>query len=119
MSTRLLGAEMGALCQEQVRVLLLDRRNRRRGAARHLPGERLLHRRQAGRGAAARRSWRASPTSSSPTTTRAVTPSPSPQDINVTKELRQAAKLLGLELLDHVVIGANEAVSLKDRGLLD
>ena len=46
-------------------------------------------------------------------------PSASPQDISVTKELGQAAKLLGLELLDHVVIGANEAVSLKDRGLLD
>ena len=43
-------------------------------------------------------------------------PSPSPQDINVTKELAEAAKLLGLELLDHVVIGGEEAVSLKDRG---
>ena len=45
-------------------------------------------------------------------------PSASPQDINVTKELAEAAKLLGLQLLDHVVIGRDGAVSLKDRGLL-
>ncbi|MYD29898.1 MAG: DNA repair protein RadC, partial [Dehalococcoidia bacterium] len=46
-------------------------------------------------------------------------PSPSPQDIKVTGELREAAELLGLSLLDHVVIGGDEAVSFKDRGLLD
>ena len=43
--------------------------------------------------------------------------SPSPDDIKVTKDLAEAAKLLGVELLDHVVIGRSEAISLKDRGL--
>ena len=43
--------------------------------------------------------------------------SPSPQDVSVTKELAKAAELLGITLLDHVVIGGDEAVSLKDRGL--
>lgn len=43
--------------------------------------------------------------------------SPSPADIRVTKDLAEAAKLLGVELLDHVVIGRGEATSLKDRGL--
>ena len=43
--------------------------------------------------------------------------SPSPQDVAVTKELAQAAGLLGVTLLDHVVIGHGEATSLKDRGL--
>ncbi|MXZ88556.1 MAG: hypothetical protein F4087_13780 [Gemmatimonadetes bacterium] len=45
-------------------------------------------------------------------------PSPSPQDIRVTKDIAEAAKLLGVTLLDHVVIGGPDgAVSLKDRGL--
>ncbi|MCY3656224.1 MAG: hypothetical protein OXG95_06390, partial [Chloroflexi bacterium] len=44
-------------------------------------------------------------------------PTPSPQDIAITKELAEAATLLGVELLDHVVIGRSEATSLKDRGL--
>ncbi|MXW25544.1 MAG: hypothetical protein F4Z77_04490, partial [Dehalococcoidia bacterium] len=46
-------------------------------------------------------------------------PSPSPEDIKVTGELREAAELLGLTLLDHVVIGRRETVSFKERGLLD
>ena len=45
-------------------------------------------------------------------------PTPSPQDLSCTKELSQAAKLLGVELLDHIVIGGNRFVSLKDRGLM-
>ncbi|MXY43554.1 MAG: hypothetical protein F4Y50_05790, partial [Dehalococcoidia bacterium] len=45
--------------------------------------------------------------------------SPSPQDIRVTRELAEAAKLLGVELLDHVVIGRSETVSFKERGLID
>ncbi len=45
-------------------------------------------------------------------------PTPSPQDIAITKELAQAAELLGVTLLDHIVIGGSDgAVSLKDRGL--
>ena len=45
-------------------------------------------------------------------------PSPGPQHVKVTKELAEAPRLLGLELLDHVVIGGDEAVGLKDRGLV-
>lgn len=41
---------------------------------------------------------------------------PSPEDVALTRRLVQAAELLGIELLDHVVIGRNEAVSLKERG---
>ena len=39
--------------------------------------------------------------------------------MKVTRDLAEAAKLLGVELLDHVVIGRSETVSFKDRGLLD
>ncbi len=45
-------------------------------------------------------------------------PTPSPEDVAVTRELSQAAKLLGVELLDHVVIGGDKFVSLKERGLM-
>ncbi|MYI83186.1 MAG: hypothetical protein F4056_07835, partial [Chloroflexi bacterium] len=113
---RLLGPEMGALAQEQVRVLLLDRRNQ-------LVAQRVIYQGNAYssvvRPAEVLR----------PAVVAAVPhiiiahnhpsgdPSPSPDDIRVTKDLAEAAKLLGVDLLDHVVIGRSEATSLKDRGL--
>lgn len=43
---------------------------------------------------------------------------PSPEDIAVTKRLYEAGELLGIELLDHVIIGGEVAfVSLKQKGL--
>lgn len=44
-------------------------------------------------------------------------PSPSPEDINVTRQILQAGKLLDISLLDHIVIGHQRYVSLKERGL--
>lgn len=44
-------------------------------------------------------------------------PSPSPEDIAVTKALIEAGKLLDIEVIDHIVIGANRFVSMKRRGL--
>jgi DNA repair protein RadC len=44
-------------------------------------------------------------------------PSPSPEDVNVTRQLVQAGKLLDIQLLDHIVIGRQRFVSLKERGL--
>ena len=44
-------------------------------------------------------------------------PSPSPEDVNVTRQLVQAGKLLGIDVLDHIVIGRQRFVSLKERGL--
>ncbi|MBM3151616.1 MAG: JAB domain-containing protein [Chloroflexi bacterium] len=44
-------------------------------------------------------------------------PTPSPDDVAVTRALIQAGKLLGIEVLDHLVIGYNRWVSLKERGL--
>ena len=45
-------------------------------------------------------------------------PSPSPEDVAVTRDLAKAGELLGVELLDHVVIGGKSFVSLKERGLM-
>ena len=44
-------------------------------------------------------------------------PTPSPEDVSVTRAMVQAGKLLDIEVLDHVVIGAGRFVSLKERGL--
>ena len=45
-------------------------------------------------------------------------PAPSPEDVSITRDLVAAGKLLGVELLDHLVIGSgNRFVSLKDKGL--
>lgn len=41
---------------------------------------------------------------------------PSREDIEVTKRLTEAGKILGIELLDHIVIGEGEYVSLKEKG---
>ena len=114
---RLLGPEMGALAQEQVRVLLLDRRN-------HVIAQRVIY--QGNAYASVVRPaevLRPAVVAAVPQIIIAhnhpsADPTPSSQDIAVTKELAQAAELLGVTLLDHVVIGGpNRAVSLKDRGL--
>ncbi|PIC95708.1 DNA repair protein RadC [Sporosarcina sp. P26b] len=43
-------------------------------------------------------------------------PEPSPEDIDVTKRLVEAGSIMGIELLDHIVIGSDSFVSLKDKG---
>ncbi|MDO4267818.1 MAG: DNA repair protein RadC [Eubacteriales bacterium] len=45
-------------------------------------------------------------------------PEPSREDIALTKRIAEAGVLLGIPLLDHVVIGDNAYVSMKERGLL-
>ena len=44
-------------------------------------------------------------------------PTPSPDDVAVTRAIIQAGKLLDIECLDHLVIGGSSYVSLKERGL--
>ena len=44
-------------------------------------------------------------------------PTPSDEDVAVTRELAKAGKALDIELLDHVVVGRNGFVSLKEKGL--
>jgi len=38
-------------------------------------------------------------------------------DVSVTHAIMQAGKLLDVDVLDHLVIGQGECVSLKERGL--
>jgi len=46
-------------------------------------------------------------------------PTPSREDKAVTLRLVECGKLLGIDLLDHIIIGDNRFVSLKERGLLE
>lgn len=43
-------------------------------------------------------------------------PEPSEADINVTRRLEEAGELMGIKLLDHLIIGEDTYVSLKERG---
>ncbi|GGD03558.1 hypothetical protein N780_02870 [Pontibacillus chungwhensis BH030062] len=45
-------------------------------------------------------------------------PSPSQEDIHVTRRLIECGKMLGIEVLDHLVIGDHKYVSLKEKGYL-
>lgn len=44
-------------------------------------------------------------------------PTPSPEDILVTRQIRTSGEMMDIELLDHVIIGGQRFVSLKEKGL--
>lgn len=44
-------------------------------------------------------------------------PTPSPDDVAVTRELIKAGELIDVKVLDHIVIGRGRHVSMKERGL--
>jgi DNA repair protein RadC len=44
-------------------------------------------------------------------------PTPSPEDVLVTREIVSAGQLLDIEVLDHLVIGQGRFVSMRERGL--
>jgi DNA repair protein RadC len=108
--------EMSALEQEELRVLLLDTRNRVQDTVTIYRGS--LNSSQVRVGelfkAAIRRNAAAiivvhNHPSGDPT--------PSPDDIVITRAIVQAGKLLDVNVLDHLIIGANQFVSLKERGV--
>ncbi|QCR33031.1 DNA repair protein RadC [Lysinibacillus sp. SGAir0095] len=43
---------------------------------------------------------------------------PSPEDIEVTKRLQEAGYIIGIELIDHVIIGDHQYISLKEKGYM-
>ena len=114
----LLGREMGALAQEQVRMLLLDTKHRvrachliyqgtvnsanirvaevvRPAVIANMPAILMVHNHPSG------------------------DPTPSPEDIHSTQRIAEAAALLDIELLDHVILGAaGRYYSLKEADLL-
>lgn len=108
--------EMGALEQEHLRVMLLDRRNRvlevvelYRGSvssAQVRVGE--VFREAIRKNASALIVIHNHPSGD---------PTPSPDDVALTRAIVQAGKMLDVDVLDHLVIGQGRWVSLKERGL--
>src|SRR5690625_257144 len=45
-------------------------------------------------------------------------PTPSQEDIHVTRRLADSGKMMGIELLDHIIIGNRKFTSLKEKGYL-
>ena len=45
-------------------------------------------------------------------------PNPSKEDINITNRLKECGKLLGINLIDHIIIGDEKYVSLKEKGII-
>lgn len=45
-------------------------------------------------------------------------PTPSGEDISVTKRLKECSVLIGVDLLDHIIIGNGTYISLKEKGML-
>lgn len=45
-------------------------------------------------------------------------PTPSIEDIQITKKLIEGSKILDIEILDHIIIGDNKFTSLKQEGMI-
>lgn len=45
-------------------------------------------------------------------------PTPSPEDIQLTHRLMEAGTIIGIEVLDHVIIGDQRFISLKEQGFM-
>jgi DNA repair protein RadC len=45
-------------------------------------------------------------------------PEPSKDDIKITKRLVEAGEIMGIEILDHIIVGDDRYVSLKERGVM-
>ena len=112
----LLGAEMAVLDQERLRVLLLNTKNEvlgiqeiykgnvnsavvrvaevlRPAVRENCPSVILVHNHPSG------------------------DPSPSPEDILVTRKIRVGGEMMDIEVMDHVILGSRGFVSLKDKKL--
>jgi DNA repair protein RadC len=108
--------EMSALEQEHLRVILLDRRNRVSEIVEVYKGS--VNSSQVRVGEIFKEAIRKNATAvvvihNHPSGD----PTPSPDDVAVTRAIVQAGKLLDVEVLDHLVIGQGRWVSLKERGL--
>lgn len=109
-------SEMGLLEQEQLRVVLLDTKNRILRVVTVYSGS--LNSAVVRIGEVFREAIRANCAAIIVVHNHpSGDPTPSPEDVRVTEMLVEAGTLLDIELLDHVVIGRNRYVSLKERGL--
>jgi DNA repair protein RadC len=109
-------AEMMGLDQEELRVAALDTKNRLLRVVTVYRGS--VNSAQIRIGEVFKEALRLNATSvivahNHPTSD----PTPSPEDILVTRQIVEAGKLLDCECLDHLILAGNRYVSLRERGL--
>ena len=46
-------------------------------------------------------------------------PTPSPEDIDLTRRLREVGEVMGIRIIDHVILGDSSFFSMNDRGLME
>ena len=112
----LLGAEMSLLDQEHLRVILLDTKNRVTGVSEIYIGNvnlSVVRAAEVFRPAIRQNSTSILVVHNHPSGD----PTPSPEDVTMTEQLRSAGDLLGIEVLDHIILGGQSHASLKEQGL--
>jgi len=115
-AANLVMTEMGVLEQEQLRVILLDTKNRVLSTPTIYVGS--LNTSMIRVGELFREAIRANCASLIVVHNHpSGDPTPSPEDVAVTRQIVEAGKLLDIDVLDHLIIGRQRFVSLKERGL--
>jgi len=115
-AANLLMVEMGYLEQEHLRLLLLDTKNRVLASPTVYKGNvntSVIRIAEIFREAIRHNSTALIVAHNHPSGD----PSPSPEDVRITRQIVEAGNLLGIDVLDHLVIGQGRYVSLKERGL--
>jgi DNA repair protein RadC len=113
----LLSCEMAPLVQEQLRTVLLDARNRVMDVVLVYQGNVSMVVTRMGelfRDAVIANASNVILVHNHPSGDA----SASPDDVSLTKQAAEAGRLLGIDVLDHIVIGHEGFVSLKERGLM-
>ena len=115
-AANLLMAEMSLLPQEHLRTVLLDTRNRVISIPTIYVGS--LNTAQVRVGEMFREAIRANCAGMIVVHNHpSGDPTPSPEDVQVTRMIVEARSLLNIDVLDHLIIGRQRFVSLKERGL--
>ena len=113
--SQLLAEEMRYLDREHFRVIMLNMKNQVLGVNQVSVGSlasSVVHPREVFKVALARSAASVILVHNHPSGD----PTPSREDLEVTRRLVEAGKLLGVEVLDHVIIGDKEFVSMRDKG---
>ena len=115
-AANLVQAEMGLLEQEELRTLMLDTKNRIISS--HTLSVGSLNANHFRVGELFREAVRANSAAIIVAHNHpSGDPTPSPEDVQVTREIVKAGRMLDIDVLDHLIIGRQRYVSLKERGL--
>ena len=111
-----LGPELAPLAQEQLRVVLVDTRHRLMGVRMVYQG--TVSQAQVRVGEVFKDAIRMSSTALAVVHNHpSGDPTPSAADLALTVEIERAGELLGIDVLDHVIVSANDHRSLRRLGL--